>query len=283
MILIADSGSTKTDWKVIKDKGGLIEAKTQGLNPFFKSTEDCKVTFLQELLPQLEDVGVFEIKQIWFYGAGCSSAEKCKILEDAFEAVFPKAEINVDHDLLGAARALCGDQPGMAAILGTGSNSCFFDGTEIVRNVTALGYILGDEGSGSQIGKKLIKDYLDHEVPDTMRDLFDKKFGYSKEQLLDEVYIGDLPNRFLASFSKWIYQIKEDEFYAKNLIIQCLESFFDKHICKYSQHQDVPLHIVGSVGFYNRVILADICKMRGITLGQVIEAPIEGLTAFHSA
>ncbi|MBL4704387.1 MAG: hypothetical protein JKY54_07690 [Flavobacteriales bacterium] len=282
MILIADSGSTKTDWRVIKDTGEILQARTQGLNPFFKTTEDCKVTFMQELLPQMEEVGVYEITEIWFYGAGCSSAEKCRIIEDAFTAVFTKAKVNIDHDLLGAARALCGGSPGIAGILGTGSNSCYFDGSKIVKNVTALGYILGDEGSGSQIGKTLIKDYLDHEVPNSLKDRFDKKFGYTKEQLLDEVYIGELPNRFLASFAKWIFQIKDQEKYAKDLIESCLESFLNKHISKYEQYQEVPLHIVGSVGFYNKAILVALCEAKGIKLDMVIETPIAALTLFHS-
>lgn len=281
MILIADSGSTKTDWRLVKDSGEIIQAKTQGLNPFFKSTEDCKVTFMQELLPQLDDVGVVEINRIWFYGAGCSSSEKCEILKDAFDLVFPHAEISVDHDLLAAARALCGDEPGIAAILGTGSNSCYYDGTHVVKNVTALGYILGDEGSGAHIGKNLIKDYLDREVPQSLKERFDKKFGYTKEQLLDEVYTGELPNRFLASFAKWVFQIKDKEEYAVKLIAQCLDAFLVKHICKYDVYQQVPLNVVGSIGYYNAEILRSLCEKRGITLGKIIETPIAALTLYH--
>ncbi len=282
MKLIADSGSTKTDWRLIKETGEILEVKTQGLNPFFKSVIDCERTFENDLLPRLEGVAADNIQQLWFYGAGCSSDDKCAVIKTAATNVFPEASISVDHDLLGAARALCGDEPGIAGILGTGSNSCYYDGSRVVKNVTALGYILGDEGSGAHIGKNLIKDYLDFEVPESMRQRFDSKFGLGKDQLLHEVYSGDLPNRFLASFAKWVFQIRGEEEYAYKLIESCLTSFLNKHVCKYEQHQQVPLNIVGSVGYHGSDILRSLCKSKGITLGKVIQSPIQALTEYHS-
>lgn len=282
MILIADSGSTKTDWRLIDAAGTIQQAKTQGLNPFFKTSQECLSTFKNDLLPQFQGVDVALVNEIWFYGSGCSSEKNCSVLKMAFEAVFLNSDIHIEHDLLGAARALCGNEPGIAAIIGTGSNSCYFDGEEIVRNVTALGYILGDEGSGSNIGKKLIKDFLDHELPLTVRDRFDKKFGYTKEQLLDEVYTGDLPNRFLASFAKWVIEIKDKEEYAFDLVKSCLASFLNKHIVKYDQHKKVPLHVVGSIAYYNKALLEKLCKEKSILLGTVIRTPISGLALFHA-
>ena len=282
MILIADSGSTKTDWRLIDHSGTIQQAKTQGLNPFFKTSQDCLTTFENELIPQLGQLDLDLVEEIWFYGSGCSSEKNCSVLEDAFEAVFSNAVIHIEHDLLGAARDLCGDKPGIAAILGTGSNSCYFDGCEIVRNVTALGYILGDEGSGSNIGKKLIKDFLDQELPIAFKDQFVEHFGYTKEQLLDEVYTGDLPNRFLASFAKWVIEIKNQDKYAFDLVKSCLESFLNKHIMKYSQHKEVPLHVVGSIGYFNKPLLEKLCKEKSIVLGTVIKTPISGLALFHA-
>ena len=282
MILIADSGSTKTDWRLIDHSGAIQQAKTQGLNPFFKTSQDCLSTFKNDLIPQFGQLNLDLVKEIWFYGSGCSSEKNCSVLKVAFEAIFLNADINIEHDLLGAARALCGDKPGIAAILGTGSNSCYFDGHEIVRNVTALGYILGDEGSGSNIGKKLIKDFLDQELPTTIRDRFDEHFGYSKEQLLDEVYTGDLPNRFLASFAKWVIELKNHEEYAFDLVKSCIDSFLNKHILKYNQHKEVPLHVVGSIGYFNKPLLEKLCKEKSIVLGTVIRTPISGLVLFHA-
>ena len=282
MILVADSGSTKTDWCILDDSGKSNKITTSGLNPFFQDTSDCIKVMEEELIPGLNGTSVGDISEIHFYGAGCSSEEKCAVLNNAFRSVFNEATICVDHDLLGAARALCGYDAGIAAILGTGSNSCYYDGKDIERNITALGYILGDEGSGSYMGKRLIKDYLDYEVPDSIRERFDLEFGYSKDDLLDEVYMGDLPNRFLASFAKWLIELKHEESYAMQVIQDSLLDFLNKHICKYDQHNEVPLNVLGSIGYLNQDILAELCDSKGIQLGKVIKSPIESLTLFHT-
>jgi N-acetylglucosamine kinase-like BadF-type ATPase len=281
MILIADSGSTKTDWCISDDSGNHEIISTIGLNPFFQDTEECLGVIQNELLPAIRKVDPTSIEDVHFYGAGCSSEDKCAVLERAFQKVFTNALIRVDHDLLGAARALCGHAPGVAAILGTGSNSCYYDGKDIKKNITALGYILGDEGSGSYIGKRLIKDYLDHEVPASIRKKFDAEFGYTKDQLLDEVYMGDLPNRFLASFAKWIMEMTGEESYAKEIVRDSLMDFLNKHICKYDQHKDVPLNVLGTIGYLNRETLKDLCKSKGIQLGKVIKSPIMDLIQYH--
>lgn len=282
MILVADSGSTKTDWCILDESGKSNKITTSGLNPFFQDTSDCIKVMEEELIPGLDGTSIGDISEIHFYGAGCSSEEKCAVLNKAFRSVFNQATICVDHDLLGAARALCGHDAGIAAILGTGSNSCYYDGKDIERNITALGYILGDEGSGSYMGKRLIKDYLDYEVPDSIRERFDLEFGYSKDDLLDEVYMGDLPNRFLASFAKWIIELKHEESYAMQVIQDSLLDFLNKHICKYEQHNEVPLNVLGSIGYLNQDILAELCDSKGIQLGKVIKSPIESLTLFHT-
>jgi len=281
MILIADSGSTKTDWCILADSGNHDIISTAGLNPFFQDTEECLGVIQNELLPEIRKVDPTRIEEVHFYGAGCSSEDKCAVLERAFQKVFTNAVIRVDHDLLGAARALCGHDPGVAAILGTGSNSCYYDGKVIRRNITALGYILGDEGSGSYIGKRLIKDYLDHEVPALIRQKFDAEFGYTKDQLLDEVYMGDLPNRFLASFAKWIIELKGEESYAAEIVRDSLTDFLNKHICKYDQHKDVALNVLGTIGYLNKDILEELCQTKGIQLGKVIKSPIVDLIHYH--
>ena len=284
MKLIADSGSTKTDWRLIDDEGQIHQAKTEGLNPFFKTTMDCSETLEEVLLPQFKFPSLLKKVdlEIHFYGAGCSSAAKCLVVERAFKQVFNKATVEIEHDLLGAARALCGHSPGIAAILGTGSNSCYYDGKEVVQNVTALGYILGDEGSGAYIGKKLIKDYLDKELPESVVERFEKRFDFTKDEILDKVYQDSLPNRFLASFSKWVYQIRDKEEYAQELISWSIGAFLDKHICKYKNHKEVELNVVGSVGYFHSRTLKVLAEERGIKVGKVLETPIAGLVLYHT-
>ena len=182
MILIADSGSTKTDWRLIVDKDNVQEAYTEGLNPYFKTTEEVQQTINDVLLLQFITKNPMEIDAVYFYGAGCSSDDKKEIIATALKSVFTNANIVVEHDLLGAALGVCGTQAGIAAILGTGSNSCYFDGEKVVENIPALGYVLGDEGSGAYIGKEVLKGYLNTEMDDTVLQKFELKFKPSLEE-----------------------------------------------------------------------------------------------------
>lgn len=280
MILIADSGSTKTDWRLIDDKKKIHQANTQGINPYFVSTEDISKILQCELLPILPEFIENEKIEIHFYGAGCSSIEKCNDVKSGIENVFKHAQITVEHDLLAAARALCGHQEGLAAILGTGSNSCYYNGKKILQNQPSLGFILGDEGSGAYLGKQLICDFLNNEMPEEISNRIKERFKLTKDDVLENVYKKPFPSRYLASFSKFIYQNLKYE-YCHNLVVHAFRLFFERHICKYPRKGELPLGIVGSVGFYYSNIISRIADEKGIPMGKIMESPISGLTLYH--
>jgi N-acetylglucosamine kinase-like BadF-type ATPase len=280
MILIADSGSTKTQWCLADNEKRLISIATQGINPYFQSEEDIFKILKIELLPFLNSPLV-EL-QIFFYGAGCGSTEKNKLMKIALTKTFSEASIEVNNDLLGAARALCGKEKGIAAILGTGSNTCYFDGEKIAEHPesSGLGYILGDEGSGAHIGKTFIQAYLNKELPTIIAEKFYQSFKLKKEDILNAVYKKPMPNRFLASFSTFVNENSTDE-YLRDLVINCFNQFFDKHVCKYPQHKNVPLNCVGSVAFNFRTILQKVAHTKGVAIGKIITNPIDDLTRYH--
>ncbi len=281
MILIADSGSTKTDWRLIDKNRNVHSMSTIGFNPYFQDTLTIYNELKENLLPSVnEHTDIKEPLSIYFYGAGCSTQSKCDIVKKALLKIFPLAKIEVDHDLLAAARALCGREKGIAAILGTGSNSCYYDGKNIVENVYSLGYVLGDEGSGAYIGKQFIQDYLNKELPLKITQDFYENYQLSHEAILDAIYKKPMPSRFLASFSKFIKKHK-DEPYFVSLINKSFEDFFDKHICKYANHRDTAMSCVGSIAYYYSDTLRAIAGSKGVTISNIIESPIQGLTSYH--
>jgi glucosamine kinase len=280
MKLIADSGSTKTAWRLIDEKGQIHQIETQGFNPFFQDSNNITEILQREFSSKVPAGLEFKAPEVYFYGAGCSTEAKNKIVRDALETFFKGARVEVNHDLLAAARAACGHKAGMVAILGTGSNSCYYDGKNIVENVASLGFILGDEGSGAYIGKAFIADYLNKEVPENIARNFFNRYKLSKEDILEAVYKKPFPNRFLAQFAKFVYQNLKDE-YMTDLATNCFNNFFDKHICKYELHKTLKLGVVGSVGFYFSNIIRRLAEKKGIEIDNFIESPIAGLTLYH--
>ncbi len=280
MKLIADSGSTKTTWNLVKPDGSIQAFKTIGFNPYIIGTEDI----LREMkLSFPKDIDVPQIKDLFFYGSGASSPKMVEIVASAFREFFPNANVLVEHDLLGAARSICGRDAGVACILGTGSNSCYYDGESVVDNVRALGYILGDEGSGSYIGKQLIKDYLNHDMGEDIRVRFDEAFNLDPLEILDRVYKQPFPNTFLASFASFV-STNQNHDYCKSLITNAFRDFRDKHVLKYSQASSNPVNFVGSVAFHNLDLLKVVFEEESdLEVGTVIKDPIEGLVKYHKA
>lgn len=277
MKLIADSGSTKTDWRLIDEFNNIHQAQSIGLNPYFTSESEI----IEALTTgPLKLFAPDEIEEVHFYGAGCSSEGPIKIMEDAMSKVYKTADLYIEHDLLGAARALCGKKKGIAGILGTGSNSCFFDGEFIAKNVPSLGYILGDEGSGAHMGRKFLADLLNDVVPKEMKDRFDAKFKLNREKILENVYMQPFPNRFLASFCRFLYQCLDLD-YTRHLVSDSFSAFIDKQISQYDGYQELPLNLVGSIAFNFSAILRDLAAEREIEIGQILQAPIAALTLFH--
>lgn len=275
--LIADSGSTKTHWSVIC--GGIIEKEvfTDGINPFYQSQQDIVALLDSQLVPLVKD---FEITEVHFYGAGCSFPEKKLIVSQALVRFFGQAMIAVQSDLLGAARSLFQHEAGIACIMGTGSNSCYFDGSEIVQNVSPLGFILGDEGSGAVLGKLLIADCLKNQLPEWIRDKFLDEYELSPADILDRVYKQPFPNRFLAKFTPFILEhIEEPAIF--NLVYDSFDAFLVRNVLQYPL-EDVKTGFVGSVAYYFRDTLEIVASERGIEISDIQRHPMEGLVRFHS-
>lgn len=276
MILIADSGSSKTAWRFIAGDGVVTKIQTNGINPFHQSSEEIDAIVKD---PNLVTIAA-KTYDVFFYGAGCNYDDKKKIVSDCLKKIFPFADITIEHDLLAAARAVCGHQEGVACILGTGSNSCFYDGENIAQNSPSLGYILGDEGSGTYMGKKLLRDYLYSSLPQSLHEKFVEKYGLTIDIILDNVYRNYLPNKFLASFSEFIYEnIRHPYMYG--LVYESFYDFLDRHVCQYDRYKEVPTHFVGSIAFYYKDILQKVADDLELTLGNIIETPAEGLITYH--
>lgn len=277
MILIADSGSTTTFWILIKETG-KISFQTQGLNPYFTSPKLIKKILKGELSDQ---ISCKEVSQIFFYGAGCSTKKNNEIIHDQLQACFPEAGIEVHHDILGAARALFGREQGIACILGTGSNSCFYDGQTVFTNVPSLGYLFGDEGAGSYLGKKLIGKYLKKQLPDDLTFIFDGTYAFTLENILTALYNKPFPNRYLASFSLFIKDNIEHP-YIHDLVYDSFIDFFEVHITAYDNYLSNPIGFVGSIAFYYRDILKEAVTSKSLTIHKIMLNPLEGLIDYHT-
>ncbi|GAA0556052.1 N-acetylglucosamine kinase [Chitinophaga japonensis] len=275
--LIADSGSTKADWSLLTAKEHF-RYKTQGISPFFLTAPQVRDILEKELLPQLPP-GV-QVEEIFYYGTGCSQPKSIQIMETALRAVWPAAAVSVSHDLMAAARALCQHSAGIASILGTGSNSCYYDGTTIVHNNPGLGYILGDEGSGAYLGRKLLQYYCYHSFDDELLSRFDAKYHTSKDEILEHVYRKPMANRYLASFAEFLGE-NRGHYMVENILEDGLNDFFFNHIYKYRESWTHPLHFTGSIAWHFRDVLQALCELYELQLGSVLRNPMEGLVKYH--
>ena len=276
MILIADSGSTKTDW-VLCDSGNIVtRIKTQGLNPTIQSTEAILAVLVEELAGKIDTDAP---ESIFFYGAGCAYENANKRMLNALEAVFKTKNIHIHSDLLAAARALCGHEEGIACILGTGSNSCLFDGKEIIDNIPSLGFILGDEGSGAHLGRQLVGDCIKKQLSKNLREKFFKEYNLDKATILERVYHTPLPNRWLASFTPFLYENRK-EAEIQSLLKHCFTQFFQRNTMVYRKSW-LPIHIIGGVGVNFVQEIKETAESLGLSIGKIVESPMEGLIEFH--
>jgi N-acetylglucosamine kinase-like BadF-type ATPase len=274
--LIADSGSTKTEWCLLNgNKKKFINS--QGLSPYFLNGDQIKAIIETELLPKLKHA---EPAEIYFYGTGCSNPGNVKIVKDALRKVFKNSKVFVDHDLMGAAKALCGHEKGIACILGTGSNSCYYNGKKIIKNSPGLGYVLGDEGSGAYLGKKVIQHFLYNTFEPDLMDRFKAKFNTSAIEILDAVYKKPLPNRYLANFAVFLNE-NRGHYMIENIIEDGFNDFFFNHVYKYRESWTMPINFVGSIAYGFKDVLKDICNSYELQLGKVLKNPMEGLIKYH--
>jgi len=281
MILIADGGSTKTSWVLLDQTGEALQFVTEGYHPFFVGSDYIRDSLEKKLPDELKEKAC-SVKRIFFYSAGGGySQETDNILVKGISGVFPTAQIAIETDLLAAARALLGDKEGFAAILGTGTNSCIYNGEEVTANIESLGFLLGDEGSGSYIGKKLIGDYIREVMPDTIRDVFFQTYNLTGTDLLNKVYEHPLANRYCASFAKFAGDHLQEDPYYEHLIVGAFRDFFRNIVVLYPHYRKYKFNCVGSIAYHFRELLERVVIEQGMLPGIIDKDPIKGLIAYH--
>ena len=277
MILIADCGSTKTDWVLCNGSNVVKRVKTQGLNPTIQSSDEILAVLTDELVDNIDTTAP---QKIFFYGAGCAYETANNRMKKALEAVFTTKEIEIYSDLLASARALCGHEEGIACILGTGSNSCLYNGKEIVDNTPSMGYILGDEGSGAHLGRQLVSDCVKRQLPKEIREKFLQQYSLDLATILERVYHTPLPNRWLASFTPFIQENKKNpEVHA--MLKNCFTQFFQRNVMVYRRSW-LPIHISGGIGISFSEEIRETAESLGLSVGNIVESPMEGLIKYHS-
>ncbi len=278
MILLADSGSTKTDWCLVDQKNSVTKVRTAGINPFFQSSEEIANELATHLVPHLPTT---HLESVYFYGAGCTK-EKSPIVAEALKKQFEiTGACEVATDMLAAARGLCGHQPGIACIMGTGSNSCAYDGKDITKNVSPLGFILGDEGSGAVLGRTLVGDVLKNQLPKDIVEAFHVEYGLSNADIIDHVYRQKFPNRFLASFVPFLAKHIENKAIF-DLVKENFRRFLVRNVKQYLGWEHLPIGFVGSIAYYFQRPLKEALAAEHMTIGKTIQAPMEGLIAYHT-
>ncbi|NRB65523.1 MAG: hypothetical protein HRU40_21315 [Saprospiraceae bacterium] len=277
MIIVADSGSTKADWVAVTPKNTHM-VHTMGFNPIYHSSDLIRDKVQTAFSDQAIDVSA--VTHVYYYGTAIWDKKKKQIIEKAVQQVFTEAEIEVEHDLLGAARSTCGDSPGISCILGTGSNTCLYDGTEIIDNVTNLGYFIGDEGSGAHLGKALVKAYFYRELPIELSKALEELVPGGKQEFLTNIYNKPSPNVYLASLTRFI-GAHRDHFFIQRLIAESFSEFIDRHLRKYSNHLSLPVHFIGSIAYHFQDFLRILLEERGMQVGIFIKKPVDTLVDYH--
>jgi glucosamine kinase len=278
MILIVESGSTKTEWRYITDPNQAYESFfSDGINPYYQSAEE--ITIAQK--PILGELGKKSIQQVFYYGTGITDDSKREVIQHVLKPYVGEANISVENDLVAAGISLCGDEAGIACILGTGANSGYFEGGKLKEQIPPLGFWLGDEGSGANLGKRLILAYLHYELPSDLRDAFIKRFGaLNRLDIFEHAYQKEFPNRWFASFSKFLFDHRKHP-YCYALVEKAFQDFCQLYLVKYEASRSVPIHFTGSVAFYYSDILKRVVTSFGLRIGIISEAPMAGLTLFH--
>jgi N-acetylglucosamine kinase-like BadF-type ATPase len=272
MILVADSGSSKTDWMGYMN-GETVSFNTKGINPYFLSANDIfKLLSKNKELAEYAD----QVKEIYFFGAGSSSPDKHEVVSNGLSLFFNNAFISVDNDLVGSAHATCGDEPGLSCVLGTGSNISFFDGKQVHQSKHGLGYILGDEASGSYFGRKMVTSYLYDLMPDELGKAFAAEFQITKENVITNVYQKPFPNIYLASLSRFMASHRGHPF-IERVLTQGFQEFVDTNIKDYPNYKSLDCHFVGSIAFYYQDALRAVCEQNEVRVGNVLQKPVFGI------
>jgi N-acetylglucosamine kinase-like BadF-type ATPase len=274
--LIADSGSTKTEWCLLDGKKKTI-VNSQGMSPYFVDEAQMEAIITEEVVPAIKKVPV---DQIFYYGTGCTNPGNVNMVKKALKKIFPRTTIKIETDVDGAAKALCGTEKGIACILGTGSSLCYYNGKRIMKNSPGLGYILGDEGSGAYLGKKVIQYYLYNTFDEDLRSRFDARFVTNVNEILNAVYKQPLANRYLASFAIFLAE-NRGHYMIENIIEDGFNDFFYTHVYKFSEIWKLPVHFTGGIAFGFKDVLIEMCNTYQLQFGNVLKNPMEGLIKYH--
>ncbi len=278
MKLIIDCGSTKADWIILDDGVILKKIKTEGFNPNYTDKDSILGIVVDETSYQEY---VQSITEVYFYGSGCGNIENCNKIKDILSSIFTYAKIEVTHDMMAACRAVLGENKGIACILGTGSNSCCYNGELITEQSVSLGYVLGDEGSGSYIGKNLIRDYFYKKMPKDLSVDFEESYDINIKTVINRIYHDTQVSRYFASFAKFAYKNIENQ-YIQDLCSRCFDEFIDNFIIIYEHAKETEIGFVGSIAYYFRDIIKCRLETKGLKPGEIIKDPIDGLVEFHS-
>ncbi|MDX2189296.1 MAG: hypothetical protein SFY32_05485 [Bacteroidota bacterium] len=278
MIAIVESGTTKTSWLFVDNTGRMFDYKTVGMNPYFQNSEDISNTLSESLIPNLGFT--VNVDKIFFYGAGCELPAQKETVKKGIQKVFPNTDVQINHDLLAAARALFGDVAGIACIAGTGANSCYYDGKDVIKNIHSLGLFMGDEGSGGYKGKLLVADYIREAMPNNIRAKFEAFTPDRTKEMMDAVYLKPFPSRYLASFVPFIVQNISDP-YIHDLAYRSFENQFDNTVCRYENYKNIQIGFVGSVAHYLKDILLEVAAKKGANVTKIIQAPLDALVNYH--
>jgi glucosamine kinase len=277
MKLIADSGSTKTEWMLCDDKQLLQKFYTNGFNPNYYKAHEIS-TIIENEIPKNFDCA--DVKEVFYYGSGCSGKANCESVSDAISLIFKEARVHVFSDLLAAARALLGDEIGIACILGTGSNSCHYDGKKIIKNLPSLGFMLGDEGSATDIGKRVLKAMMYQDAPDELFLDFEKNYRLNLPSVIDSIYRREKPGIFLSQFSLFAGKHSIHP-WMNQLVSEAFDGFIQQQIMRYPDFDKNPVCFTGSVAFHFQSILRNQLKIAGIQIGKILASPGDGLLEFH--
>ncbi|MDB2572015.1 N-acetylglucosamine kinase [Polaribacter sp.] len=278
MILIADGGSTKADWIALdNDKNEVFRVRTLGLNPAVVTQNELRNRIVNMF--QLMDVKE-EVTEIHFYGAGCGTPKPSAILKSVLETVFIHAKVNIEEDMLAAVYAASGNKPAIVCILGTGSNSCYFDGTSVHMKTVSLGYSVMDEASGNYFGKLLLREYFYGKMPKRIANKFEEEYNLDADVIKYHLYKQPNPNRYLASFAKFMFEFKEDK-YIKKIIKRGFNEFFKYRILPFGKTTDTLIYFIGSIAFYFSEILEKVAKKNHLSIAGILQRPIDNLLDFH--
>ena len=278
MIAIVDSGSTKSSWVFVDENNNIQNYRTVGFNPYYQTSEDIYQILQKELIAQLDPSK--KVDQVFFYGAGCEAEAQRNVVAVALQKAFPQTEVIVDHDLMAACLAVLGNEEGIACIAGTGSNTCHYDGKNIVKNVHSLGLYLGDEGSGGYLGKILARDYVREALPQSVREKFEAFTTDRSADILDKVYTKPFPNRYLASLAPFVIY-NQDEKYLFYLAYESFSLLFQNCVSKYDNYQKLPIRFIGSVAAHLKPVLDRVASEHNVTIDMVVGNPMEALTEYH--